>query len=52
MRNIAVIARKGGSGKSTVAIHLALAHDFELKEEFITLPPGATARRTIGIKSP
>ena len=25
MRNIAVIARKGGSGKSTVAIHLALA---------------------------
>ena len=25
MRNIAIIARKGGSGKSTVAIHLALA---------------------------
>jgi chromosome partitioning protein len=25
MKNIAVIARKGGSGKSTVAIHLALA---------------------------
>ena len=25
MRSIAVIARKGGSGKTTVAVHLALA---------------------------
>ncbi|MFN9712134.1 MAG: AAA family ATPase, partial [Alphaproteobacteria bacterium] len=25
MRTVAVIARKGGSGKSTVAIHMALA---------------------------
>ena len=36
----------------TVALHPALAPDFELKEESITLPPGATARRTLAIKSP
>lgn len=37
---------------ATVAVHPALRNDFELKEESITLPPGATARRTLAIKSP
>jgi hypothetical protein len=36
----------------TIALHPALARNFELKEESITLPPGATARRTLATKSP
>nr|WP_137830278.1 ParA family protein [Methylobacterium sp. L1A1] len=46
MRTIAVISQKGGIGKSTVAVHLALAGTLVgFRTALVDLDPQATARK-------
>lgn len=48
MRNIAVIARKGGSGKTTVAVHLALAaHRRGLKTLMVDTDPQGSSTEVL-----
>jgi chromosome partitioning protein len=48
MRNIAVIARKGGSGKTTVAVHLALAaHRRGLKTLLVDTDPQGSSTEVL-----
>ena len=46
MKTIAVISQKGGSGKSTISVHLAVAgHLKGLRTAVVDLDPQATARK-------
>ncbi len=45
MKTVALIAQKGGSGKTTLALHLAVASSLKQKTAVIDLDPQASAAR-------
>ena len=45
MKTVALIAQKGGSGKTTLALHLAVASSLERRTAVIDLDPQASAAR-------